>query len=347
MDSKEQVEIIGLVENITYRNETNGYTVLDISSDGELVTVVGNFPTIACGEELRLLGFWTEHSSYGKQFKAVLVERSMPTSSADLLKYLSSGVIKGIGPATATKIIEHFGQEAFEVLENDPLRLSTVKGISYAKAQKIVESFKSQFALREVMISLERFGMTPSEIMKTYTAYGPYSVDVVTQNPYSLCDDAVGLDFIRVDALAQKITESYDELNRNASGIRYIVKHNLANGHTCLPREKLTAPAGALLGIGEEETQRALDFLLANRTLVESEIDGRNFVFLPEIYEAEKSIAERFKLMLRFPPAGRATLESEINSIEKRQGIKFEDRQRLAIKTAVEKGILILTGGPG
>ncbi|NLP48784.1 MAG: ATP-dependent RecD-like DNA helicase [Clostridiales bacterium] len=348
MRGQKQVELFGTVESITYRNETNGYTVLDLSSQGELVTVVGNFPALACGEELRLLGFWTKHSSYGRQFKAEeLIQRSLPSTTADLLKYLSSGVIKGVGPATATKIVESFGEETFNVLENDPMRLSTVKGISLNKAKNIIDSFNKQFALREVMMALERYGMSPTEVMKTYAAFGADSVEMVKDNPYILCEELVGLDFVRVDSLAELIAGTSDAGQRNASGIKYIVKHNLSNGHTCLPREKLVGPAQALLGINEEETQAALDFLIENKALVERHLSGRAFVFLPDIYLAERSIADHFKIMLRFPPAGRETLDAEIKRIEIKQGFDFAQKQRLAIKTAVEKGILILTGGPG
>ena len=251
-DNEEQIEITGCVENITFRREDSGFTVLDISSNGELITVVGVLPQVSVGEELRLRGHWDFHASFGRQFKAELCEHRLPTTAADLLKYLSSGIIKGIGPATALKIVEAFGDSSFEVLEEDPRRLSTIKGISFSKAEKICINFKSQFAVREVMISLERFGMTPVECLNAYRIFGVNSVVTITQNPYSLCNEGIGIGFERADAIAAVLPEKPPVLFRNASGILHIVKHNLSNGHTCLPREKLIAPSAELLNIDRE-----------------------------------------------------------------------------------------------
>ena len=233
------VDIKGCVENITFRREDSGFTVLDISSEGELVTVVGVLPQVSAGEELRLRGYWDFHPSFGRQFRAELCEHSLPATAADLLKYLSSGIIKGVGPATAIKIVEAFDDDSFDVLENDPLRLSSIKGISLAKAEKICADFKAQFAVREIIISLERFGMTPAECLKAYKAFGVNSVETIQQNPYTLCNEGIGIGFDRADTIAESLPEKPLIDYRNASGIVHIVRHNLANGHTCLPRKKL------------------------------------------------------------------------------------------------------------
>ncbi len=346
-DNEEQIEITGCVENITFRREDSGFTVLDISSNGELITVVGVLPQVSVGEELRLRGHWDFHASFGRQFKAELCEHRLPTTAADLLKYLSSGIIKGIGPATALKIVEAFGDSSFEVLEEDPRRLSTIKGISFSKAEKICINFKSQFAVREVMISLERFGMTPVECLNAYRIFGVNSVVTITQNPYSLCNEGIGIGFERADAIAAVLPEKPPVLFRNASGILHIVKHNLSNGHTCLPREKLIAPSAELLNIDRETCENTIAMLTAQGQLMQENIGGKEFVFLPWIHTAEKKAAEHIKMMLRFPPAGRETVQAEIKKVEKDEGLKFEEKQKYAIETAIQKGILILTGGPG
>jgi exodeoxyribonuclease V alpha subunit len=343
----EQTELKGCVENITYRREDSGFSVLDISCEGELITVVGVLPQVSVGEELRLRGHWDFHPSFGRQFRAELCEHSLPTTAADLLKYLSSGIIKGIGPATAIKIVEKFGDNSFDVLENDPRRLSSIKGISLAKAEKICEGFKAQFAVREVMISLERFGMSPAECLSAYKIFGVNAVETITNNPYALCNEGIGIGFERADSIAAALPEKPLNAYRNASGVIHIIRHNLSNGHTCLPRDKIFYPCRELLDIGQETVDATADLLVEQGQIVQKTVNGREFLFLPAMYLAEKSIADHIKMMLRFPPAGRETLGSEIKKVEKQQGLLFEEKQRLAIETAIQKGVLILTGGPG
>ncbi|MBQ3149887.1 MAG: ATP-dependent RecD-like DNA helicase [Clostridia bacterium] len=346
LQNDDNTELRGSVEGIVFRNEDNGFTVLELNSGDELETVVGVLPCVSPGEELRLLGKWDFHASFGRQFKATLCERRLPSTSADLKVYLSSGAIKGIGPATALKIVEAFGEDSFNVLENDPKRLSTIKGISLKKANEICESFKQQFAVREVMIALEKFGMTSSECVRVYKMFGNLSVDIVKSNPYKLC--AVnGISFDRADTIAHAMDENPDVLMRSAAGIVHVVKHNIANGHTCLPTEKLLPLCASFLDITEEQASAVLDDLVCNFSLVREEIDGRYFIFLPQMYEAERSAADLIKQKLQFPPAGRNTLEEEISAAEKKESVVYESKQRLAIRTAAEKGLLILTGGPG
>jgi len=346
-DLDEQIELKGCVENITYRREDTGFTVLDISSDGELVTVVGVLPQVSAGEELRLRGHWDHHASFGRQFRAELCEHTLPTTSADLLKYLSSGIIKGIGPATAVKIVEAFGDNSFDILENNPRRLASIKGISFAKAEKICSEFKAQFAVREVMISLERFGMSPTECLNAYRIFGVNSVETIKNNPYVLCNEGIGIGFERADAIAEAMPSKPSRSYRTAAGIIHIVRHNLSNGHTCLPREKLFEPCFGLLNEGRDSVDITLDSLIEQGQLVQRVISGKEFVFMPNIYLAEKNAADYIKMLLRFPPAGMGTLDADIKKIEKDQGLQYEEKQRFAIETAIQKGLLILTGGPG
>ena len=340
-------ELCGVVEDVTYRREDTGFTVMDIFADDEYVTVVGVLPELSEGESVRLRGTWGYHATFGKQFKAQLCERSMPSSSADLLKYLSSGAVRGIGPATAKKIIERFGENSFDVLENQPERLADIKGISLKKAKDISKIFNEQFAVRQIMISLERFGMTTHECLEAYKLYGANAVDMIKANPYALCSDIVGMGFERADAIASALPEPPDRAYRVSAGIVHVVKYNLNNGHTCVPRKKLIAPSSGLLEADEDTIEAAIDALVESGRLISQMMNGKEFLFLPQIYSAEKLAAQRILVMTKFPPAGRVTVEEDIEKIEKEENIHYESKQREAILTAANKGILILTGGPG
>ncbi len=347
MMEEQLVEISGVVDEITYRNNENGFTVIDFYNDDEYFTVVGVLPEITEGESLRLRGTWSYHATFGRQFRAQLCERSMPSSSADLLRYLSAGAVKGIGPSTAKKIIERFGDASFDVLENEPERLAEIKGISLKKAQEISKIFNEQFAVRQVMISLERFSMTPNECLEAFRLYGANAVDIIMLNPYVLCGEGIGISFERADVIASNLPNPPENDFRIAAGIVHVVRHNLNNGHTCVPRNKLLAPSSGLLDTNEDTIDVAVDALIEQGKLIQEEIDGKNFLFLPNIYNAEKNAARRIQVMCQFPPAGRVTVNEDINNIEKKENIHYEDKQREAILTAMNKGMLILTGGPG
>lgn len=346
-DIETLIELCGNVEGITFRNDDSGFTVLDLDSNGELVTVVGTLPQISVGESLRLKGEWVNHPTFGRQFKAELCEHSLPATATELLKYLSAGTIKGIGPATAVKIVEAFGEDTFDILENNPKKLSSIKGISLAKAEQFSADFKAQFAIREVMIALEKFGMTASECLKAYRIFGANAVAAIRENPYILTYESIGIGFDRADDIAAALPEPPVLGYRIASGIVHVVKHNLSNGHTCIPEEKLFVPCISLLGVSKEEIEEALDVLVEQGRLVLKKVREKDYIFLPRLYMAEKKAAEHVAMILRFPPAGSPAIQSEIKKIENKSGLKFEEKQKLAIETALQKGILILTGGPG
>ncbi len=346
VEEKNSTVINGTVEGIVFRNAENGYSVLDVSTDGKLITAVGLLSCVEPGEELAMKGTWTVHPTFGRQFKVESCERKIPKSADDMLRYLSSGVIKGIGPATALKIVERFKDETFDVIENSPHMLAEIKGISAEKAQCIGESFRKQFSVREVMIALEKYGMSPSECLSAYKILGTNAIERITENPYLLCSQKIGIGFARADEIAASFS-GINPVYRERAGIVHIVSHNLLNGHTCLPREKIIPPSCDLLGCGRDGAERVIDDLIEDKELVEEVIDGKKFLFLPPMYLAEKNIADRMKVMLRFPPAQGRPVEKDIDEIEEKQNIKFEEKQRLAIMTAVKKGLLVLTGGPG
>ncbi|HZJ78095.1 MAG TPA: ATP-dependent RecD-like DNA helicase [Clostridia bacterium] len=347
VENREKIELSGIVEDVVFRKEETGFTVLEISTDGELVTVVGVLPQVVAGEKLLLEGYWDFHASFGRQFKALQCQRSLPSTSADLLKYLSSGVIKGVGHITALRIIEAFGEETFDVLENDPRRLASIKGISLGKALKINKNFNEQFAVREVMIALERFGMSPSECLKAFKLYGPEAVKNIKENPYILCNEGIGISFPRAEGIAESMQQKPEDKFRTMAGIIFVIKHNLSNGHTCLPKDKILRPCIQLLGVNEESVLAGIDSLISQKRLICKKVNGREFVFLPHIYTAESRAAQSIGFMLEFPPAGRETLHSDIKKIEQKEKIEYEEKQKKAIVMAVEKGLLILTGGPG
>lgn len=338
----------GTVEDIKFRNEQNGYTVLEIGCDDELVTAVGTFSDISVGESVRLSGAWTYHSTFGRQFKVEAYEREMPATAEQLYNYLAAGAVKGIGPRIASKIIEKFGENTFDVLENEPKRLATIKGISLEKAEKMQESFKKQFAVRNVMIALETYGMSPRECIAAYEAFGAGAVERVLKNPFELCDAQTGIGFERAEAIAESLPTPPASDFRVRAGIIHIVRQNLyANGHTCLPREKLLSVASAYLDVSADTVDIQTDTLVQSGALIEQNLNGRDFLFLASAYRDEKSIADRVKILLRFPPPQCETLEKDIEKMEKTDGITYAETQREAIKTAVSRGILVLTGGPG
>ncbi len=344
---EELVTVTGVVEYITYQNTENGYTVLEFSSDGELFTATGNVSDLYCGERVTFSGRWMVHPTFGKQLKIEGCVREMPETAADMLSYLSSGIIKGIREKTAQKIVERFGEDTFNVIENAPMRLVEIKGISRERAKEISEEFKKRAAEREALISLERYGMTTAECLRVFKVFGSRSVDTVERNPYILCSEGIGITFEKACDIAARLPVPPADEYRTAAGILYVVRHNLYNGHTCLPREKLIPPCVSLLGCSEDSIEIQLDKLIEQKQLISENIYGKEFVFLPDIYEAEKRAANTVLFMKRFAPKCLDNIEEQINYAELIGGVCYNDMQRTAIRLAVERGILILTGGPG
>ncbi|MEG2081223.1 MAG: ATP-dependent RecD-like DNA helicase [Oscillospiraceae bacterium] len=346
-EEPEKIIISGTVEDIKFRNDLNGYTVLEISCDDELITAVGVCSDISVGESVKMSGEWSYHSTFGRQFKADAFERSMPATTEQLFNYLAAGAIKGIGPATAQKIIEKFGDKSFEILENEPEQLATINGISLEKARKMSESYRQQFAVRAIMMSLEAYGMTPNECILAYKQFGTNVVKMVLNNPYDLTEVS-GIGFERAEFIAEKLPNPPENSFRIKAGIVHIVKENLyRNGHTCLPRNKLIDISADYLRTNKDTIDILIDELSKENKLVVKIIQSKEFVFLLTAYNDEKSISDRIKVLLKFPPPQKETLDKEIEKIEKKDKIEYEEKQKDAIRTAINKGILILTGGPG
>ena len=344
----ELITLTGVVEDITFQNDTNGFTVLDFSTDDELFTAVGVMPNITAGETVSLTGSFIMHPTFGRQLKVTAFTRTLPETSEQIIKYLSSGVIRGVGPKKALLIVETFGADTLNVIENEPERLSELKGISIDQAKTIGEEFKKQYAMRTVMLGLEKYGLTPNECVRIYKKLGIQAVEKVKENPYYLCSLSIGISFEKAEVIEGKLEEKPTPEYRIKEGILHVMRHNRSSrGHTCIPREKLLKPCADLLSTNEDTIDITIDSLVSTAQLKTYIIDGAEFVFLPSSIRDEKRIAERMGIVAKFPPPRMSTLAQTIDDIEYENNIKYEDLQRMAIATAANKGLLILTGGPG
>lgn len=346
MAEKKLESIKGTVEEITFYNQDNGYTVMEISCGNEAVTVVGNFSQLAVGSQIEASGEWTVHPSYGRQFKADTLTETLPQDAAGILRYLSSGIIKGVGRATAEKIVNAFGSESFDVIEKDIDRLSSIKGISKPAARKIQRSFIEKFASRQTIEDLKQKGLTHKEAFDAYNFFHENAVEVFDDNPYDFV--AAGIyDFDRAEEIAEELDEPVSPGLRAQSLVEHIVDHNISNGHTCLPRDSVVRTAKAYLSCSDDVAQIAVDDAVEYHRLITEDIDGRQFLFTPSAYNAEKDIADRIKVFVNYPPQESEISGAEIYAFEKANDIEFDAKQRKAIEIAVNKGSLILTGGPG
>lgn len=346
MAEKKLESIKGTVEEITFYNQDNGYTVMEISCGNEAVTVVGNFSQLAVGSQIEASGEWTVHPSYGRQFKADTLTETLPQDAAGILRYLSSGIIKGVGRATAEKIVNAFGSESFDVIEKDVDRLSSIKGISKPAARKIQRSFIEKFASRQTIEDLKQKGLTHKEAFDAYNFFHENAVEVFDDNPYDFV--AAGIyDFDRAEEIAEELDEPVSPGLRAQSLVEHIVDHNISNGHTCLPRDSVVRTAKAYLSCSDDVAQIAVDDAVEYHRLITEDIDGRQFLFTPPAYNAEKDIADRIKVFVNYPPQESEISGAEIYAFEKANDIEFDAKQRKAIEIAVNKGSLILTGGPG
>lgn len=341
------LEMTGTVEHVIFRNEKNGYAVIEINDGEELITAVGNLPFVDAGEELHLLGNWATNQNYGEQFRVETFERLKPANEAAMLKYLSSGAVKGVGPSTAEKIVKLFGANSLDVMENEPERLCAVQGITKSKAVKIGEELKRLGGIREMMVQLGGYGISPAEAVRVWKNFGAQSIDRVRENPYCLCEEEVSIGFDRADHIAASLERPQDDLCRIRAGILHVIRHNLGNGHTCLPTDKLIAASARLLGVDQGLTGDVLKDLIAEASVISYVFQEREFIFLPELYRSEFYSAERIKMLLRFPAPPITGVDGRIEEVEREFGIQYAEGQKQAVREALSRGILILTGGPG
>lgn len=342
-----KIKLTGSVTDITYRNDVNGYTVFLVDTGDEEITVVGVVADLKMGDKVELLGDYVYHSIYGRQFKADFCNALMPETIEDLYHYLASGIIKGIRESTALKIIDKFKENTFDILEYEPERLAEIKGISLEKAKKIGREYRSQCSTRTLIINLSKYGLKTSECLLAFEKFGKDAVAMIENNPYLLCEGDNRFSFERAEQIAEMLPQKPDNKYRIEAGILYVIRYNYKNGHTCLPLEKIFLPSGELLNEARENIEIAVDNLLQSKRIVIEKINGKEFVFIPDAFTAEKGIANRIKVLLKFPPENPIDVQSYISKIEKSCNIQYAELQKQAIITAVNKGILILTGGPG
>ncbi len=346
---EQEMEIIqGTISTVVYQNYENGYAVLRINcGGGMMVTVVGTIPLPAVGERLMVTGKWSNHASYGRQFEAEFLERLMPQTAMEILSYLSSRVIKGIGPRMAARIVEHFGEETLRVMELEPIRLAEVAGISREKARAIGEEFKLQVGMRQLM---EFFALhhLPAELaVRTYKIYGDSTIELLYDDPYLLMDEGLEAPFGAVDRFAIELGVAADDPRRVEAGILFELNYNLSAGHSFLPEDKLIPATAQLLSVEPEAVGQGLARQMEADRLVRDQLAGITVVYLPELYEAENYCT---RSLLNFAhhtfPAPR-DLEKRIRSVEKASGIDYSSEQTAAIREAATSGLLLITGGPG
>lgn len=338
----------GIVEEIIYYNEENGYTVCDVDVAGEPVTMTGTMPYLGEGEQIRAMGVWTSHPTYGRQFKVSYFEKEMPSNEAEILRYLSSGAIKGVGPKTAERIVKHFGAEAFDIIENNPAWLAEIPGISAKKAREISDSFNEQFGVRRVMMYFsEFFGMALS--LRIYKKWGAGAVDIVGRNPYLLCREIRGIGFEKADNMAQKLGLESDSPERIRAGVIYALgRTTYQNGHTYLPRSILVRESSELLGVGEAKVSEAISKLVLEGDLCQKKFDSVDGIYLTEMFSAECSAASKLIALSRANLLGSIGNADElIASSEKNENIGYEFMQKEAIKSTLDNPVTIITGGPG
>jgi exodeoxyribonuclease V alpha subunit len=340
--------ISGSVESVIYTNEENGYTVFRLSlQEGGIVTVVGTLPYAAPGEEVTAEGHWTSHQVHGNQFQADKVERLMPATVAGIYQYLSSGVIKGVGPATARNIVEAFGEDALRILEESPERLSELKGIPLKRAQEIGAAFRRQSALRRLLEFFAQNEIRLSIGIRMYRSYGDDAMSVLYANPYLLCDEYFGASFAEADRVALKLGFEAACPERVEAAVLFELNHNANNGHCFIPEEKLVGAVSQLIGVPEAEGREAVERLTENGETVREDIAGQHAVYMNRLYRAETEIARRLLQMAAGELRTARTAEKQMEQAERELGVHLAENQRRAVREAMKHGVFVLTGGPG
>ncbi len=346
---EQELDILqGTIAGVVFQNYENGYAVLRLRvSPAETVTVVGTVPLPAVGERLMVTGKWSSHASYGRQFEAEFLERLMPQTTMDILQYLSSRAIKGIGPRIAARIVEHFGDQTLVVMEREPARLSEVSGISDAKAQAIGEEFRLQFGMRHLM---EFFALhqLPAELaVKTYKLYGETTVELLYDDPYLLMDEGLDAPFGAVDRFAIELGVDADDPRRVDAGILFELRYNLSAGHSFLPEDKLAAATAQLLNVDNATVRDSIGRLLELQRLVRDTLSGISVLYLPELYRAENYCTRRLLEFAGSTHKAPANLKHKLLGLSQQRGLTYSPQQLQAMADATQTGLLLITGGPG
>ena len=342
--------LAGLVERVTFHNEQNGFCVLRLKVKGEreLITLIGHAPIVSPGEYASASGHWVTDREHGRQFRAVFVKISPPTTLTGIERYLGSGMVKGVGPVYAGKLVKSFGAAVFDVIEQSPERLREIPGIGEVRARKITSGWADQKVIRSIMVFLHAHGVSTSRAVRIFKTYGQGAIDIVRENPYRLAQDIRGIGFLSADTIAQKIGIAKDSPLRAQAGISYALTEASAQGHCGLPYAELVPLAVKLLDIPESIIETAIAQEIADEVLFPDTVESQPCVFLAPLYYAEQSIAAQIGRL----KSGAATLpafdaDKAIPWVEQKLSIQLADTQKEAIRLALSSKLLVITGGPG
>ena len=338
----------GTIAAVVYQNYENGYAVLRLRcADGQTVTVVGTIPLAAVGERLLVTGKWTSHSSYGRQFEAEFLERLMPQTSMEILSYLSGRIIKGIGPRTAARIVERFGDQTLIVMEREPHRLAEVSGISAAKATLIGEEYRLRVGMRHLMEFFASHQLPAELALRVYKLYGEQAVELLYDDPYLLMDDGLDAPFAAVDRFAVELGVSANDRRRLEAGILFELRYNLMAGHSFLPEDKLIQATATLLSVDFSDVESGVQRLLEGQRLVRDSLAGLTLLYLPPLHEAECYIHDRLLAHAERSFPAEQHLPAMLDLAQRECGLQYSPHQLEAISRALSCGVLLLTGGPG
>ena len=342
------MELKGELTDIIYQNEVNSYTVAVLTTDEEEFTVVGYLPFIHQGDSLSLIGKFVTHQDYGRQFKIETFEKIMPQTLSSLERYLANGTIKGIGPATAKKIINKFGEQTISIFKFEPIKLAKIKGITEEKALQMAEDFNENWELWQIVGFLEKFGIGVQSAKNVYKTLGINAVEEIQANPYILIDVANHVDFKQIDKIAMDLGIEYNSEKRIKSGIKYALLRATSNGHCRILENNLYNFVQNLLGVSKEEIENALIELKVRKEIVIEKEEEENLVYLDYYYQAEENVAKRLLLLDNARNIKKINnLKKEIKEIEKETKITLSDKQKEAIEAINENNVCVITGGPG
>lgn len=340
--------IEGVVEDIKFRNESNTYTVAVLDTPDGKATIVGYIPIINIGETLRAEGEWVYHPSYGEQLEVNRVSIVVPSTVNGIEKYLSSGLIPFIGPKTAKKIVEKFGLDTLDIIQYNPERLKEIEGIGDKKLKRIVEAFREQGEVREIMIFLQQYGITPNYGMKIYKEYGKDTIKVISENPYKLSEDIIGIGFKTADKIAQNMGISRESPYRIEGGIRYTLNAYASNGHVYVPREELIKSAGRLLDVDEALIEDSLREMALKGAIQTLNYNEEIRIYYTPFHVAENNVSKKLVELSRVQMDNiDIDIDRAIEKIEREDNIRFANKQKEAIREAIKNGIIVITGGPG
>lgn len=342
------MELIGELQTIIYKNEMNSYTIAEFETQNELTTVVGYLPFVNTGDNLKLTGNFVEHKEYGIQFKIETFEKLMPQTLSAIEKYLASGNIKGVGEATAKRIVKEFKEETVNIIKSSPEKLTQIKGISKAKALEISESFIENWEVWQIVGFLEKFGIGAEYAKKVFDLYGINAIEEIEANPYLLLDVTRGIDFKQIDKMALDLGITYNNQKRIQSGIKYGLIRCTNNGHSCVIKSNLINFVEDLLNVSEDDVEDGIIELKMKKEITLEKREKEEWVYLTYFYETEEEIAIRIlKLQEAKNVKKIKNIESELKKIEANSKIELSEKQKEAIKLVNEDNVVIITGGPG